>query len=276
MNTTAHKTILVTGASSGFGAQIAHALARQGHRVFGTSRKPSAASIGDGSTGTVRMLALDVTDPESVRQCLRELRDEAGRLDVLINNAGSGLTGAVEDCDDDEVRWQMETNLFGTLRMIREAIPLMREQGAGRIITIGSMAGHASLPYQGIYSASKHGLEAINEALRLELRGSGIDSTIICPGDFQTGFTDARVWASGAHSKHHHEQIRTTVSIYEKDERNGADPDAVACLVQRLVAARAVKVRYFVGRLDQRLGMYLKRLLPARWFEALLASIYKV
>ncbi len=275
MTPTAAKTILVTGASSGFGAQIAQALARQGHQVFGTSRNPPPLSVDGGSPAGVRMLALDVTDPTSVRNCIRELRAETGRLDVLINNAGSGLTGAVEDCDDDEVRWQMETNFFGTLRMIREAIPLMREHGQGRIITIGSMAGHASLPYQAIYSASKHALEAINEALRLELRGSGIDSTIICPGDFQTGFTDARVWASGAHSRHHGDQIKTTVSIYEKDERNGANPEDVARLVQKLVAARRIRVRYFVGRFDQRLGMHLKRLLPAHWFEALMALIYK-
>lgn len=271
--TTTPKTILVTGASSGFGAQIAQALASEGHQVFGTSRKPAPAAAG--SANPIRMLALDVTDAASVQNCIQQLRREAGRLDVLINNAGSGLTGAIEDCDDDEVRWQMETNFFGTLRVIREAIPLMREHGQGRIITVGSMAGHASLPYQAIYSASKHALEAINEALRLELRGSGIDSTIICPGDFQTGFTDARVWANAAHSGHHGEQIKTTVGIYENDERNGANPEDVARLIQRLVAARSIKVRYFVGRFDQRLGMHLKRLIPAHWFEALMALIYK-
>lgn len=263
------KVILVTGASSGFGQQIATELAAKGHRVFGTSRNPKGDSDG------VRMLQLDVTDDASAKACVDALLKEAGRLDVLVNNAGSGLTGAIEHCSMDEIRWQMETNFFGAIRMVQLALAAMRTQGQGRVITVGSLAGHAALPYQGFYSASKHALEAINEALRLELRGTGIDSTIICPGDFNTGFTDARVFSKVAHPPHHEQQMASTVSIYERDERNGENPAQLAQLVMQLVEAERVKVRYRVGRMDQTLGIQLKRVLPAGWFEYLMRKIYK-
>lgn len=274
MDSTKSKTILVTGASSGFGRTIAIELARAGHRVFGTSRKPSAnITVADCS---VRMLKLDVTQEESVRECIAQLLDEAPGIDVLVNNAGSGLTGALEDCESDEIAWQMDTNLMGPLRMNQHVLPVMRRQGSGRIITIGSMMGHAALPYQGIYSASKHALEAINESLRFELRGSNIDVTMVCPGDFKTGFTEARVWARNADSRVHGAQMKKTVSIYERDELNGAPPENVARLVARLVEAKSLRVRYFVGPVIQRFGMLLKRLVPATWFEALIRAIYKL
>lgn len=268
------KTILVTGASSGIGQQIALTLAAAGHRVFGTSRTPLPDQ--GSPDNPVRMLQLDVTDDASVEACIRQLLSSSGHLDVLINNAGSGLTGAIEDCEPDEVLWQMDTNFMGPLRMLRAVLPAMRQQGHGRIINIGSMAGHAALPYQGIYSASKHAMEAINEALRLELTGSNIDSTIVCPGDFRTGFTQARVFARNAGSAAHANRMKTTVAVYEHDEINGAPPGEVAKLILNLVSARKIRVRYFVGRMDQRLGMLLKRLLPAGLFEAIFRSIYKL
>lgn len=268
------KTILVTGASSGFGQQIARILSEAGHTVFGTSRRPQG-DLGS-AEHPVRMLALDVTDATSVGKCIKQLLTEASSLDVLINNAGNGLAGAIEDCADDEVAWQMDTNFSGPLRMIRQVLPIMRQQGHGRIITIGSVGGHISVPYQGIYCASKHALEAVNEALRLELRGSGVDATIICPGDFKTGFTAARRFARNAESVNHAKQMKTTVSIYERDEQNGANPVILARLVTKLVNARSLRVRYLVGRFDQRLGVYLKQWLPASLFEAVLRRIYKL
>lgn len=264
------KTILITGASSGFGQAAALLLAQAGHNVFGTSRSAKP------DQGAVQMLPLDVTDEASITACLQQITDQGHTIDVLINNAGGGIAGAVEDCAEDEVQWQMDANFFGTVRMIRAVLPLMRAQGKGRIITIGSMAGHAALPYQGFYSASKHALEAVNEALRLELRGSAIDATIVCPGDFNTGFTDARLFARGAKSTAHAAQLKTTVDIYAQDELNGADPALVGQLLLQLVEAEKLRVRYFVGPPMQKAGMLLKRILPASWFEGMMAAIYKL
>jgi NAD(P)-dependent dehydrogenase (short-subunit alcohol dehydrogenase family) len=266
----APKTILITGASSGFGAAIAGKLAAAGHRVYGTSRHARP------DQGAVRMLVLDVTDPASIAVCLQTLLAEAGRLDVLINNAGNGICGAIEDSSIAEAQAQLDTNFFGPARMIHAVLPRMRAQGSGRIITVGSLAGHAALPFQAYYSASKFALEGLNEALRLELSGSKIDATIICPGDFRTGFTAARVFTAAARAGANTERLHRTVQIYERDENNGADPEDVAALVARLVAAPRVKTRYLVGKFDQRLGITLKRVLPAGWFEAIMRSTYKL
>lgn len=264
------KVVLVTGASSGLGRCIARTLAERGHRVYGTSRKPA------GDDGAVRMLELDVACDDSVSRCVAALLAAERRIDVLVNNAGVGLCGSVEDTGLDEVRWQMETNFFGAVRMVRAVLPQMRAQRAGRLIAIGSLGGLVGMPYQPFYSASKFALEGLGEALRLELAGSGIDATSITPGDFKTGFTAARVFARAARSRAHRERMERVVSIYERDERNGADPQRVADLVAKLVAAPRVAVRYSTGRWDQRAAVFAKRLLPAALFERILASTYSI
>lgn len=264
------KVILVTGASSGLGKSIATHLARAGYIVFGTSRKAQD------DIGQISMLQLDVTDEESIRTAVGEVLARTGRIDVLINNAGSGLCGAVEDTDIDEARWQMDTNFFGPFRMIKAVLPHMRSQKRGRIITVSSLAGMAALPYQAFYSASKFAIEGMNEALRLELAGTGIDATTINPGDFKTGFTQARVFTRRARSGVQARQLAKTVAIYERDENQGADPLLVAQLAQRLIEAHRVGLRYTVGRLDQRFGMLLKKLIPALWFERIMKMTYSI
>lgn len=264
------KVILVTGASCGFGQLIAEQLAARGHRVFGTSRRPLP------DQGRVRMLVLDVTDEALVGQAVARVIAEAGRIDVLINNAGVGLCGAVEDTTLAEAQWQMDTNFFGPVRMIRAVLPHMRARGSGRIITVSSLAGLTGLPYQPFYSASKYAIEGLNEALRLELAGSGIDATTLNPGDFRTGFTDARVFAEQARSGVNAAQLATTLAIYERDEQQGADPRQVAELAARLVEQASLDVRYPVGTLGQRAGIFVKRLMPARLFERLMKATYSI
>lgn len=264
------KVILVTGASSGFGQAIAQRLAAEGHKVFGTSRNSS------GDMGKVRMITLDVTDDLSVKTAIDEVVTVAGCIDVLINNAGVAVCGAIEDTEVAEVRLQMETNFFGVVRTIHAVIPHMRSRGAGRIINVSSLAGMISLPFQAYYSASKFALEALNEALRIELSGTGIDSTNINPGDFKTGFTAARVFACQAKTGHNSKQLATTVGIYERDENNGADPSLVADLAVRLVTQPKVDVRYTIGRFDQRITALVKRVIPAWVFERIVKSTYAI
>ncbi|MCY1544587.1 putative oxidoreductase SadH [compost metagenome] len=170
----------------------------------------------------------------------------------------------------------METNFFGPVRTIAAVLPHMRAQGGGRIITVSSLAGLIGMPFQAFYSASKFALEGLNEGLRLELSGSGIDATTINPGDFKTGFTAARVFARGALNGAHATQLRRTVGIYERDERTGADPQLVARLAARLVEQKRIGVRYGVGRLDQRLSALLRRFIPAALFERMMRSVYAI
>ena len=268
--TNSSKVILITGASSGFGGQMAKALAKSGHRVFGTSRNERPDDDG------IRMVPLDVTRDESVASCIQQILGEAGRIDVLINNAGNGICGAIEDTTLIEAQAQLDTNFWGAVRMIQQVLPIMRHQHAGRIITIGSLGGHAALPYQAFYSASKFALEGLNEALRLELTGSGIDATIICPGDFKTGFTDARVVAEKAKGSFYADKMERTVKIYEHDEINGADPVLIARLVEKIVRSKKIRVRYFVGKFEQRFGILLKRWIRPEWFELIMRSTYKL
>jgi short-subunit dehydrogenase len=266
------KRILITGASSGFGKAIAEHLSKQGHSVFGTSRNTAHLVTSD----FVHMLSMDVNVPSSIDSAIASVLETSGGIDVLINNAGFGICGALEDCSIDEARSQMETNFFGQIAVIQKVLPHMRNQGHGRIINIGSLAGDIGLPYQSLYSASKAAMQRVTEALRLELKDTGVDITLIAPGDFKTGFTASRVFAANALNSERTSKMRSVVQQYERDEQNGSDPVLVAQLVDKLIAKEALKVLYTVGRADQRLAHKLKHWLPSTWFERVLAAIYKV
>ena len=184
-------SVLITGCSSGFGKHTALVFGRHGHTVFATMRDPekagpmAAVAVEEGID--VRVLALDVDDEASVVAAVREAEaDAGGALDVVVNNAGFELRGPVEACSDDEVRAQFETNVYGPLRVIRAALPAMRARGTGVIVNVSSIAGIVARPFGGLYSASKHALEAVSEALHHELRPFGIRIAIVEPGQFAT------------------------------------------------------------------------------------------
>lgn len=265
--------VLITGASSGMGFAIAEHLAALGHKVYGTSRKPASLLAPPKS---VTMLALDITDPQSINEAVAEVIRQDGQIDVLINNAGVGLCGAVEDSSVDEIRWQMETNFFGPVQLIQKVLPHMRRQGEGRIISIGSIMGQIALPYQPFYVSSKFALEGFSDALRLELLGSAIEATIVQPGDFATGFTAARVFSANAKSELHNKRLTATVTQYAEDESNGPAPKLIAYLCERLMESATLKPRYSVGRIDQRLALIVKRIIPNSWFEKILRLSYKL
>jgi NAD(P)-dependent dehydrogenase (short-subunit alcohol dehydrogenase family) len=159
------RVVLITGASSGVGQSTARLLARRGFTVFGTSRNPSSADRVPG----VEMLTLDVRDDDSVRACVETILHRSGRLDVVINNAGYELAGALEELSSEEARAQFETNFFGVVRMVNAVLPLMRHQKRGHIINVSSLTGLTASPFLGIYSASKFALEGYTEALRHEV-----------------------------------------------------------------------------------------------------------
>lgn len=264
------KVVLVTGASSGFGRQMADKLAVAGYRVFGTGLD------NDPDRDGVRMLQMDVNACESVDAGVALVMAEAGRIDVLVNNAGFGLFGSVEDTALDEARAQFETNYFGTVRMLRAVLPVMRAQGNGRIIVMGSIGGEIALPFQSHYCATKFATRALVDALRLELRGTSLDATVIEPGDFATGFTASRRCAASAESGAYSEQMARTLAIVERDELKGASPELLGELCLKLVRARKLGPVYTVGRTGQRMAALLKRVIPAGWFEAILASNYEI
>jgi NAD(P)-dependent dehydrogenase (short-subunit alcohol dehydrogenase family) len=261
----------VTGASSGIGAACAVRLAADGYRVFGTSRREPTDP-----PEAIEWLRLDVCDAESVTRGVQQLLGAAGRIDVLVNNAGIGLAGAVEDTTPEDLTKQLDTNLLGPLRLVRAVAPRMRAQGHGRIIQISSLAGRIGVPFQGAYAASKFALEGLSEALALELRPFGVDVVLVQPGDMRSGFGAARRWTDAARGGTvYRERATHAVAAMEQAEQNGPPPERAARLVARIVAARRPRLRYVCATPIERCGLLLQRLLPGRLFERVLRAIYE-
>lgn len=270
------KVAFVTGASSGIGKSIAEELVKEGFRVYGSSRNTlfPQRNPQKKNGGFLEMIPLDVCDDESVRKAVDYIKEKEGRIDVLINNAGIGIAGAVEDTAISEARQQFETNFFGVIRMCRQVLPVMREQKKGFIINIGSVAGIFSIPFQSMYSSSKFALEAFTEALRIEVKPFGIHVSLVEPGDTRTGFTDSRQFTVAAKAGLvYGERFKKSVNKMIKDEQKGADPRDVALVVLKLLRKKHPPVRAVVG-FSYQLMVFAKRLLPSRWVEKILSSMY--
>jgi NAD(P)-dependent dehydrogenase (short-subunit alcohol dehydrogenase family) len=281
MRSSTQGVVLVTGASSGIGRACVLRLVRSGHLVYGTTRQSPAevqAQLRDECGGTDRLviLGVDVTRTETVDRAIAAIVEQTGRLDAVVNCAGFGIAGAIEDTSDEEAWSQLETNLLGTHRVCRAALRVMRPQRSGALINISSIAGRIGLPFQGFYSASKFAIEGYTEALRLEVRPLGIRVSLVEPGDFSTGFTDSRHLCAAAEGSPYEAACQRTMSIVETDERTAPPPDAVAVLVERILRARSPRLRHTVGPFVQRLAVVLKRALPNAWLEAALRMTYKV
>ena len=184
------KVVLITGASSGIGKSIAAYLSQKNFKVYGTSRNPEKMASGD-----FEMIQLDVTEPQSIKEAVEEISNREGKIDILINNAGVGITGPIEETPESEIKKAFDTNYFGPLNVIKNVLPLMRAGGGGLIINITSIAGYMGLPYRGIYSATKGALEITAEAYRMELKQFNIKMTNVAPGDFATNIAAGRYHA---------------------------------------------------------------------------------
>lgn len=266
------KVILITGASSGIGKACAELLVKEGHIVYGTSRKERKSEIDN-----LFFLACDVTDRRSVEECVRQIQETSGRLDVVMNNAGAGIVGALELTTKEEYDFQMRTNFEGMFNVCSAVIPIFREQRSGKIINVSSVGGVMGLPFQGLYSASKFAIEGYSEALRLELHPFGVHVVLIQPGDFNTGFTSSRIISAATKQhKDYKDQFETTLKIIEDNENNGGSPDKIARLVMHIVAKRKPAFRHPVGNIVERLSIFVKRLVPGRFYQWILRVYYQV
>jgi NAD(P)-dependent dehydrogenase (short-subunit alcohol dehydrogenase family) len=269
------RVVLITGASSGIGQACASHLHRRGYRVYGTSRRAPPEPVVD--PAGFFMLRMDVDSDESVETAVRLIVEREGRIDVAVNNAGFAVAGAIEETSTQEAKMQLETNFFGTLRVCRAVLPIMREQGGGYIVNVSSAAGRISVPFQALYSASKFAVEALTEALRMEVEPFGIRVAMIEPGDLQTGLTASRRLAAAAADQSAYAQGRSAaLAVAETDETSGPSPDKVAPLLERIINSRSPRLRYTVGALYERIALGLKRFFPARVFEWGLMKYYKL
>jgi len=266
------RVIFLTGASSGLGKASAELLASRGYRVFGTSRSADYSKV-----NSVTMVPMDVTEDDSVNSAVEYVFDQAGSIDVVINNAGCGIAGAIEDTAVDEARALFETNFFGVHRVCRAVVPILRAQGHGHIINIGSLAGVLSIPFQSFYSASKSALASLSDGLSMELKPFGIKVTRIEPGDYKTGFTDARVMVekSGVDSVYK-QRCERAIKVMEQDEQNGADSAQLAGKLLQIVEMQQPALVYREGMAMQKVAASLAALLPNKLIEKMLISTYKI
>lgn len=263
------KVILVTGATSGIGLLTARMLAEQGHTVIGTGR--SADSKGLESFEWKR---LDITDQDAVDECVNQIVKTKGKIDVLVNCAGYGLGGGIEDTTAEEARDQFETNFFGAHRVIRAVMPVMRGQGGGMILTVSSVASEFVVPFQSFYSTSKMALDGMMQAVRMEGKPFNIQAACINPGDVRSGFTAARKQAVGCQpGSAYYAPTMKSIETMKRDEMNGMDPVRVAQVVCRLVEKRRLKTKYFIEP-QYKAIMGLKRILPTATVEWLMTKIY--
>lgn len=254
------QTVLITGASTGLGRAIASVLVEQGHRVFGTSRRPAAAA-----STHFPLLELDVRYDESATHCLKTVMDDAGRIDVLINNAAYELAGGLEETTLAEAEAQFATNFFGVARMNKAVLPVMRAQGGGRIIIIGSLAGLVGVPFHGYYSASKHALEGYTEALRHEVSGFNIKVSIVEPGFMATNLAAASHVIASAIAEYSNMR-QQAFDFFAKSFASGDDPLRAARVISSIIDDEDPRLQYRVGAMTTWLPR-IKGIMPQKFFE---------
>jgi len=277
--------ILITGSSSGIGRSAALALHAAGRTVYATARR--LESIKELADQGIRTLALDVTDDDSMAVAVRTIEAESGPIGVLINNAGYGLYGAVEQVPMDEIRRQFETNFFGLVRLTQLVLPAMRTAGRGRILNVSSMGGRVTLPGGAFYHASKYAVEAFSDGLRMEVAQFGIDVVIIEPGPVKTAWNDIAAGSideTGAPDGG--QDVADPYAAYKKAvagsfstvqdgplSRLASTADDVAAVIVKAVTAGTPRTRYLINAVAKSM-LATRRLLPTRASDAVLARQY--
>ena len=271
-----NKIILLTGASSGIGYDTAVALAQQGHKVYAAARR--VEHMEPLRQYGIVPLKMDVTDETSMQEGVKTLLDAEGRIDVLINNAGYGYFGAVENVPMDDARNQLEVNVFGLARLCQLVLPTMRAQHSGRIINTASVAGRSVFYYGGWYHVSKYAVESLSDAMRMELKPFGIDVVIIEPGAIKTNWgiiaADHLIESSRGTA---YEQTGTMMANNLRNmylSNTISDPAVVRKAIVRAVNARRPCTRYRIGRMANAI-VFFHWLLPTRWWDAFLRLMGK-
>lgn len=259
------KIAIVTGGSSGIGKSTADALISNNCKVYELSRRKNA------DTKAVH-ISVDVTDETAVSDIVRKIFEEEQHIDILINCAGSGISGAVEFTVSEDAKRQFDVNFFGIVNVVKAVLPYMRKAGNGRIINISSVAAVAPIPFQTYYSATKSAINAYSSALANEVKPFGISVTAIMPGDIKTGFTDARnknICGDAEYSK----RISKSVAKMEHDEANGMNPDIAGRYICKIALKKKVKPLYSIGFTYKFLSLAAK-LLPCSVRDFLIFKLY--
>lgn len=265
------KVVLITGGSSGIGKSMGEYLHQKGFIVYGTSRNPDRIS-----NSVFPLVTLDVRDTESIQAAVAKVIALTGRLDVVINNAGIGITGPLEEIPMQEIKNNFETNFFGPIAVMQAVLPQMRTQQSGLIINITSIAAYMGLPYRSIYSASKGALELVTESLRMEVKSFGISITNVAPGDFATNIAAGRFHAPVLKGSAYEQTYGTSLKSMDAHVDNGGNPNEMAAAIYSIIQNPSPKIHYKVGALIQKFSIVLKRILPDKVYEKMLMNHYKL
>lgn len=259
------KVIVVTGASSGIGLATAAYLANKGHIVYGLARSKTVQK-------GVAAIQANVTDYEQLKLAYKDIYDVEGRIDVLINNAGMGIAGSVEETVLEDAEYLYKVNVMGVFYSVKAALPYMHVAKRPKIINLGSVAGRFSIPFQAFYSSSKAAVEALSDALDIELRPYGFQVCTVLPGDIRTSFTQNRRKNQDESSRYKKRVIKS-IKVMEKDEQNGIDAEFAGKVVGRLALSRRMPLHKIIG-FKYKVFLILKRLLPTRFVHWLIGGIY--
>lgn len=265
------KIILITGGSSGIGKAVGEFLQEKGFTVYGTSRNPETVQ-----NSKLKLVALDVRNSNSIKSCIEEVIRLEGRIDVLINNAGVGITGPLEEIPMDEIKNNFDTNLFGPIELMKAVLPHMRAQKSGLIINVTSIAGYMGLPFRSVYSASKGALELITESLRMETKSFGVHITNVAPGDFATDIASRRFHAPVIKGSAYEQVYQVQLDMVNAHVDSGSNPIDMAVAIYKIIESPKPKVHYKVGAFMQKFSIVLKRILPDTVYEKILMNHYKL
>lgn len=265
------KVVFITGGSSGIGKAVGIFLKNKGFTVYGTSRNPERFPDAE-----INLIALDVRNSESIAQAIQEVIQREGKIDVLINNAGVGITGPLEEIPAEEIKNNFETNVFGPIEVMKAVLPYMREKKSGVIINVTSIAGYMGLPFRSVYSASKGALELITEAIRMEVKPFGVHITNVAPGDFATNIAAGRYHAPLVKGSAYETTYGGTLATMNEHVDAGSNPIEMAEAIYAIIQDPNPKVHYKVGAFMQKFSIVLKRILPDKMYEKLLMNHYKL
>ncbi len=265
------KVVLITGGSTGIGKSVGEYLIQKGFVVYGTSRNPN-----NYKNSEFPILQLDVKKVDTINKTVNTIISAEGKLDILINNAGAGITGPIEETPEIEIKANFETNFFGPINVIKAVLPQMRKQQKGLIINVTSIAGYMGLPYRGIYSASKGALELLTEAFRMELKAFNINMTNVAPGDFATNIAAGRYHAPLLENSPYKTSYGKTLDLMNEHVDSGSNPNMMAEAIYKIIITKKPKGHYKVGEFMQKFSIVLKRILPDRIYEKLLMKHYKL
>ncbi len=265
------KVVLITGASSGIGKAVGTYLVQKGFIVIGTSRNPQ-----NYKNHLFPLVALDVKSVDSITAAVQHVITKYQKIDVLINNAGAGITGPIEELATIEMKHNFDTNFFGPIEMMKAVLPQMRQQKSGLIINITSLAGYMGLPYRGIYSATKGALELVTEAMRMEVKQFGVNITNVAPGDFATNIAAGRFHAPLLKNSVYEKDYGATLKTINAHVNSGQHPTVMAIAILKIINSKNIKIHYKVGAFMQKFSIVLKIILPDLVYEKMLMNHFKL